>query len=433
MTSILATTPIAVALLACAAAAGEVRFEFLDPTTIDDLAPLSVSADGSAIAGNSTFAFSYETFRWTAAGGAQLLGRATAPVLGVGAGTPDISADGTRISATVLNETSQYATIGVWTLGKGWSTAELPDDYPKDCAPLDQSIGSAWGLSGDGQSVCGLYWRGGALGGGSAHACVGTTASIADLGSLGANRSSRANGASFDGSVVGGWSERADGLWQPVVWVDGVMTQLGNYEAFCEVAGVRSDGLSLVGIGKSPTSFTVGDAYRWDWHAPSASWKETLLGSLPGTFQPFGLAMARAVTDDGSMIVGYNRIGAGNETGFVWTEKTGMRSAADFLAANGSGVPAGARILDLTDISADGSTIVGVALDTASGRLRGFRILLTDPCPADLDGDGSVDAADLAVVLAAWGSSDAGADLDGDGSVTAADLAAVLAAWGDCG
>ena len=49
--------------------------------------------------------------------------------------------------------------------------------------------------------------------------------------------------------------------------------------------------------------------------------------------------------------------------------------------------------------------------------------------PGDLDGDGTIGAADLAALLAAWGSSDATADLDGDGFVGAADLAALLAAW----
>jgi len=52
-------------------------------------------------------------------------------------------------------------------------------------------------------------------------------------------------------------------------------------------------------------------------------------------------------------------------------------------------------------------------------------------CPADLDGDGTIGALDLASLLAAWGSSGA-ADLDGDGSVGALDLAALLAAWGQC-
>ncbi len=52
-------------------------------------------------------------------------------------------------------------------------------------------------------------------------------------------------------------------------------------------------------------------------------------------------------------------------------------------------------------------------------------------CPADIDGDGSVGATDLAALLGAWGSTGS-ADIDGDGSVGAQDLAALLAAWGAC-
>jgi hypothetical protein len=51
-----------------------------------------------------------------------------------------------------------------------------------------------------------------------------------------------------------------------------------------------------------------------------------------------------------------------------------------------------------------------------------------DPVPADLNGDGSVDAADLALLLGSWGTS--GNDLTGDGIVDASDLAILLGAWG---
>ena len=56
----------------------------------------------------------------------------------------------------------------------------------------------------------------------------------------------------------------------------------------------------------------------------------------------------------------------------------------------------------------------------------------TGCCPADLDGSGAVDAADLAALLGAWGSAGGAADLDGSGAVDAADLAAMLGAWGGC-
>ncbi len=62
------------------------------------------------------------------------------------------------------------------------------------------------------------------------------------------------------------------------------------------------------------------------------------------------------------------------------------------------------------------------------------------PCPADTNGDGAVDAADLGAVLGAWGTDGSGggggngatADIDGDGTVAASDLALLLGAWGMC-
>ncbi len=52
-------------------------------------------------------------------------------------------------------------------------------------------------------------------------------------------------------------------------------------------------------------------------------------------------------------------------------------------------------------------------------------------CPGDVDGDGSVGASDLALVLGGWGGVGA-TDLDGDGTTGAADLAITLGAWGEC-
>jgi len=50
--------------------------------------------------------------------------------------------------------------------------------------------------------------------------------------------------------------------------------------------------------------------------------------------------------------------------------------------------------------------------------------------PADLNGDGIVDGADLGALLGAWGSTDPSADLNGDGIVDGADLGSLLGAWG---
>jgi hypothetical protein len=50
--------------------------------------------------------------------------------------------------------------------------------------------------------------------------------------------------------------------------------------------------------------------------------------------------------------------------------------------------------------------------------------------PADINGDGRVDAADLAALLSAWGTANDAADLNNNGTVEAADLAVLLAQWG---
>ncbi len=57
-------------------------------------------------------------------------------------------------------------------------------------------------------------------------------------------------------------------------------------------------------------------------------------------------------------------------------------------------------------------------------------------CPADLDGDGAVNASDLAELLTAWGVCPAGAncpaDIDADGGVGATDLSILLNNWNSC-
>ena len=56
-----------------------------------------------------------------------------------------------------------------------------------------------------------------------------------------------------------------------------------------------------------------------------------------------------------------------------------------------------------------------------------------DPCPADLSGNGVVDATDLATLLGGWGPNPGHpGDLDGNGVVGPSDLAALLGTWGAC-
>ncbi|MFO0827222.1 MAG: hypothetical protein U0572_03645 [Phycisphaerales bacterium] len=86
----------------------------------------------------------------------------------------------------------------------------------------------------------------------------------------------------------------------------------------------------------------------------------------------------------------------------------------------------------------DGADSGAIAWASNSSNLSGFdlnghRDVFVRAMPpsvfADLDGDGIVNAADLAILIAAWGSNSYFPDLDKDGVVGAADLGSLLGAW----
>lgn len=84
----------------------------------------------------------------------------------------------------------------------------------------------------------------------------------------------------------------------------------------------------------------------------------------------------------------------------------------------------------------NGRTYVAGARFIPTPDFDAYRIGLArigDPIPSgDLDGDGAIGAADLAILLGSWGVCDGcGADLDGSGAVDAADLALLLGAWSE--
>jgi hypothetical protein len=75
-----------------------------------------------------------------------------------------------------------------------------------------------------------------------------------------------------------------------------------------------------------------------------------------------------------------------------------------------------------SDVSTDSTVEAGIDDFRVDAYTCDFSI------PADLDGDGLVNGADLGLLLSNWGPSDFG-DLDGDGIVGGADLGLLLAAW----
>jgi len=158
-------------------------------------------------------------------------------------------------------------------------------------------------------------------------------------------------------------------------------------------------------------------------------------------------------------------VGLGFLSGFVWGENIGWLNLGDGSPAGGTayantdGSDHGVNVL--SDGFLDGlgwSENVGwlnfgtepfIGADGArleAGRLRGFAwgenvgwINLDDPslfvalnCPSDFNDDGSVNGADLGLLLIAWGPGGGMSDLNGDGVVDGADLGLLLIGWGSC-
>src|SRR6185369_2670537 len=99
----------------------------------------------------------YATFLWTKEKGARPLSRGTANHLqGQTAGIPRISHDGRTIAATIMDDTNTYGTQGRWTRGGGWQQL---GPMPADGGIMDSFDSGVFGMSGDGKTVTGLYWR----------------------------------------------------------------------------------------------------------------------------------------------------------------------------------------------------------------------------------------------------------------------------------
>ena len=141
------------------------------------------------------------------------------------------------------------------------------------------------------------------------------------------------------------------------------------------------------------------------------------------------------------------------ETGTAATTHNGFVVGDRLYAAN---YRSGMRVYDLSNLQAPveiGFFDTYPELDTAgfsgawsvfpyfpSGTLivsdmqRGLFVISpeTPACPADLNGDGIVDGADLGPLLGGWGGTGPVGDINGDGVVDGQDLGAMLASWGAC-
>ena len=240
---------------------------------------------------------------------------------------------------------------------------------------------------------------------------------ITNLGPLTTHQRSRGYGINA-GGFIAGWGYTPLGgpndalLYSPPV---ADIVQIGGFGQFQNAEAYDvSDAGTVVG-SSAPTSGGNWNATLW---LPRAITTPVILGSFPDyeiselyDINGGGAAVGRAYTFNAS---------AEPSHAIYWDGAT-LHDLNDLLPEGTEGFLFEARHVN------ESGTIAGTMM-TANG---GFRAVLLVPVSAphsDLDGDGQVSAADLAILLGAWGSAGPG-DLDGDGSVGAADLAILLGEW----
>ncbi|MCI0621892.1 MAG: Ig-like domain-containing protein, partial [Acidobacteria bacterium] len=225
---------------------------------------------------------------------------------------------------------------------------------------------NAQAVSSDGSIVVG---SGNPVNGGNAVRWV--KGAIERLLPLGRDTAANAFGVSADGTVIVGRS--SDGVIQHAVrWANGTLTDLGllpgGARGWSVAKDVSADGQVIVGTGDSNLG---SQAFRWENN------RMTGLGLFGGRFE----SDANAVSGDGTLIVGYGTTASGTEA-FVWDATHGMRNLKEVLSEDYKLDLAGWRLEEATDVSSDGTTIVGRGINP-QGKPEAWIARLAGPCPTN--------------------------------------------------
>ncbi|MBY0398966.1 hypothetical protein K2X89_01630 [Myxococcota bacterium] len=198
--------------------------------------------------------------------------------------------------------------------------------------------------------------------------------------------SSYATGTSRDGSVVVG-SATSDQGNEPFRWTETAgMVGLGGFEGQpmdSWAQAISADGSVIVGDAATTSG---SEAFRWTSTSGMVG-----LGDVPnGLFDGPRYFIESTATDgsgDGSVIVGtltypYEPFDdSSDSTGFVWTERDGMRTVASLLTSLGVDL-GGWKPDSAYAISADGRTIVGTAYHRETEQARVYMAVIPEPSSA---------------------------------------------------
>lgn len=311
----------------------------------------SVSADGSTVVGESDGASGVPiAFRWTAEEGMMALGVLPG---GFTSAAYDVSADGSAVVGRSNTQGANTPTSGDeafrWTAEDGLQgLGDLPGGA---------FISHANGTSVDGSIVVGYSRVGARTRIMDSFRWADETGMLGLGGFPGITHNNFANATSADGSIVVGYGQSLNGIeayrWTADTGIVGlgVLPGAAWFQSFAE--GISSDGSVIVGRSNSALG---GEAYRWTAEGGMES-----LGTLPES----NLSWAMATSSDGSVVVGFGNVD-GFRVAFVWDPTSGMRSLRQILTDEGIDLT-GWRLLEATDVSDDGRTVVGYGIDPAGG------------------------------------------------------------------
>jgi len=227
----------------------------------------------------------------------------------------------------------------------------------------------------------------------------------------------------LDGTVVGTSGGRA--VWWQGSGAPIALLPVGSSSKGSSSKGSSSKATAMAGDSTEghPLGFAIfgthaGGTRLFRATGPS-NW--TSLGPFDASAQFFGFEIVDAPQPD--LVVAHAHTPLYQRVAFVWTLEGGLHRFDRSIVNLPSGPNPPIEV-----VAANSS---GVVLVNLGASLAPYTLVQLDP--GDTNGDGRINAADLALLLATWGPVPAGrrgaADFDGDGDVDAADLGFLLTSW----
>lgn len=310
----------------------------------------AVSADGTTSVGYAFGGEAYKIVGTTYTALANLSGGSAAFALSA-------SSNGSKIVGYAVDSGSHNQAVL-------WDGANAPTLLDNTTFFADST---ATGISANGITIVGYGTHNPGTGQDDAFYVVG--GSLTSLAATFTGFASRAAGVSADGNLIAGTvvdsfssiGTSSGFIFNRTTSASTLIDASGTFSsaglALTAVTGISGNGQVVVGYAFSDTvSSTPSDAQAFSYNT-AGSGTYTALGKLGGFFS---WSIARAVNQDGSVIVGQSLNSANKAEAFVY--QAGAMTGLGFLGTGDES--------DATGVSADGSVIVGYSRVTAGGAAR---------------------------------------------------------------